>query len=205
MSDTRKAVRNARRTLRSEICNLQRVTAGMLVLSVAGNTIMYGIMSRKEAIYQAQLETMQKRVELADKVKEQALEQYGGLVLELQRHSREKEQQAAQERKREEETEPSYTYVGQCRITYYCCEQYPHICGNGDGVTATGTAAEPGIVAVDPNVIPLGSTVIIDGAEYIAADTGGAIKGYRVDVCTDTHAHALELGTHRADVWIVKQ
>ena len=100
--------------------------------------------------------------------------------------------------------EPELTqleYLGTFVATYYCCERYPHICGTGDGLTATGVAVEPGIVAVDPKVIPLGSTVAIDGEEYLAADTGGLIKGQRVDIAVPTHAEALALGVREVEVW----
>ncbi len=40
-----------------------------------------------------------------------------------------------------------------------------------------------GIVAVDPNVIPLGTRMFIPGYGYaVAADTGGAVKGYIIDL-----------------------
>ena len=70
-------------------------------------------------------------------------------------------------------------------------------------MTYTGTEATAGrTVAVDPDVIPLGSTVYIDGAEYIAEDIGGAIKGRRIDVLLPTHEAALEFGVQYADVAI---
>ncbi len=94
-------------------------------------------------------------------------------------------------------------YIGECQVTYYCCEPYAHICGAGDGLTATGLPAQPGIVAVDPSVIPLGSTVIIDGQKYLAADTGEAVQGKHVDIVVPTHAEALELGVGSAQVWVV--
>lgn len=94
-------------------------------------------------------------------------------------------------------------YLGTFIATYYCCERYPHICGTGDGLTATGMAVEPGIVAVDPKVIPLGSTVVIDGTEYLAADTGGLIRGQRVDIAVPTHAEALALGVREVEVWVM--
>ena len=94
-------------------------------------------------------------------------------------------------------------YLGEFTATYYCCERYPHICGTGDGLTATGAAVEPGIVAVDPKVIPLGSTVVIDGTEYLAADTGGLIRGQRVDIAVPTHAEALALGVREVEVWVM--
>lgn len=100
--------------------------------------------------------------------------------------------------------EPEYIYLGEFTITAYCNEPYEHICGSGDGLTAMGMAAEPGIIAVDPNVIELGSHVIIDGQEYLAADTGGAIKGNRIDICTEDHSAALEFGVQKKDVYIAR-
>lgn len=51
------------------------------------------------------------------------------------------------------------------------------------GHTATGTPVGRGTVAVDPSVIPLGSTVYVQGYGWgRAADTGSAIRGDRVDV-----------------------
>ena len=51
------------------------------------------------------------------------------------------------------------------------------------GTTATGLPVGPGIVAVDPTVIPLGTRMTIPGyGEGVAADIGGAIKGARIDV-----------------------
>jgi 3D (Asp-Asp-Asp) domain-containing protein/peptidoglycan hydrolase CwlO-like protein len=61
------------------------------------------------------------------------------------------------------------------------------------GTTATGLPVGPGIVAVDPTVIPLGTRMSIPGyGDGVAADTGGAIKGARIDVwiasCKDAAA-----------------
>jgi cystine transport system substrate-binding protein len=58
------------------------------------------------------------------------------------------------------------------------------------GKTATGLPVGPGIVAVDPGVIPLGTRMTIPGyGEGVAADVGGGIKGARIDVwiasCSD--------------------
>ena len=56
--------------------------------------------------------------------------------------------------------------------------------GGGAGITATGIPATYGVAAVDPSVIPLGSRLYIPGyGEAVAADTGGAIYGYRIDLC----------------------
>lgn len=82
-------------------------------------------------------------------------------------------------------------------ITHYCaCEQ---CCGKTDGITASGTQAEAGrTIAVDPDVIPLGTEVLIDGITYVAEDIGGAIQGNRIDIYCNTHAEALEGGVYEA-------
>jgi 3D (Asp-Asp-Asp) domain-containing protein len=54
-------------------------------------------------------------------------------------------------------------------------------------LTSTGvTAVEGKTIAVDPNIIPYGSTVLIDGKEYLAQDCGGAIKGNKIDVFVES-------------------
>ena len=98
-----------------------------------------------------------------------------------------------------------YRYIGECRITHYCCESKgnPHICGTGTGLTATGVPVAPGMVAVDPKVIPLGSTVIINGITYLATDTG--VSGYSIDIAVQTHDEAMEMGTYTAAVWVITE
>jgi 3D (Asp-Asp-Asp) domain-containing protein len=96
-------------------------------------------------------------------------------------------------------TEPEY--LGTFTVTHYCpCEI---CCGKTDGITFTGTQATEGrTIAVDPDVIPLGSTVVIDGQEYVAEDVGGAIRGMRIDKYMDNHQEALDAGIVQAEVWI---
>lgn len=51
------------------------------------------------------------------------------------------------------------------------------------GRTATGVVVTYGVVAVDPTIIPLGTRMFIPGYGYaVAADTGGAVKGYIIDL-----------------------
>lgn len=97
--------------------------------------------------------------------------------------------------------------IEDCDITYYCAERYPHICGNGDGLTATMETVTPGVTcAVDPSVIPLGSIVSVDYGDgvlhsYIAQDMGAWIDGQHIDICVDKHTEALELGRKSATVY----
>lgn len=94
--------------------------------------------------------------------------------------------------------------LGEFKITAYCpCSA---CCGDwADGLTYTETVAtESRTIAVDPEVIPLGSTVEINGAEYIAEDIGGAIKDNRIDVFFNSHQDALEWGVQYHDIFLIR-
>jgi len=71
--------------------------------------------------------------------------------------------------------------------------------------TATNTRPKEGrTIAVDPKVIPYGSTVYIEGfGYYIAEDTGGAIKGNRIDIFMLDYNKAIKLGKPYANVHIL--
>lgn len=76
------------------------------------------------------------------------------------------------------------------------------------GRTATGIniKANPNmkLIAVDPSVIPLGSRVWVEGyGEALAADTGGAIKGYKIDVLMPSNKHALQWGRRTVKVIVL--
>ena len=76
--------------------------------------------------------------------------------------------------------------------------------GGGSGITAMGIPATYGVVAVDPSVIPLGTRVYIPGyGEAIAADTGGAIYGYRIDLCMESYAEAMDFGRRVVTVYVL--
>ncbi len=75
----------------------------------------------------------------------------------------------------------------------------------GYGRTATGAFAQRGVVAVDPNVIPLGTKLYIEGYGIAtAADTGGAIKGNKIDLCFDSLTDALNFGRRNVNVYVLK-
>lgn len=57
-------------------------------------------------------------------------------------------------------------------------------------------------VSVDPDVIPLGTVLIIDGHEYIAEDTGSAVKGNVIDIYFDSHELAVEYGVQMKTIYI---
>ncbi|MFN3421764.1 MAG: 3D domain-containing protein [Armatimonadota bacterium] len=86
--------------------------------------------------------------------------------------------------------------------TAYCPNR---CCGSSGGRTATGRKAEYGIVAVDPRVIPLGTTLYVDRYGFaIAADTGRKIKGARIDLCFPTHREALKFGRKTVKVLLFR-
>lgn len=163
-------------------------------MSTAINVAQYiAILSRDEAI-----EDLETRYHAVRAIEADAVAAYGELAARV-----DADREAQQAQAEAYEAIGAYEYIGECTVTYYCCEAYEHVCGDGDGLTATGLPVTPGVVAVDPEVIPLGSTVIIDGQAYLAADTGEAVRGNHVDIAVDTHQEALELGTRTAEVWVV--
>lgn len=113
------------------------------------------------------------------------------------------------ERDRPVRTGPHAENLGSFTLTAYCaCSE---CCGKAVwdplyGVTASGTTVQQGrTVAVDPEVIPLGSVLYINGDRYIAEDTGGAVQGNHVDIYFDSHEKALEFGVQEMDVWIWRE
>lgn len=74
-----------------------------------------------------------------------------------------------------------------------------------DGLTATGVRAGRGVCAVDPNVIPLGTRLWVEGYGYaLACDTGGAIHGNKIDLCYNTRAEAIRWGRRQVLVYILE-
>lgn len=80
---------------------------------------------------------------------------------------------------------------------------YGRDCEGCTGITKTGTVPIVGrTVAVDPDVIPLGSTVIIDGQEYIAEDVGSAVKGNTIDMFVGTEDISKYYGVKYKEIFI---
>lgn len=96
--------------------------------------------------------------------------------------------------------EYEYSRVVTMNATAYC----PCASCNGKWAgrpSALGLKVEKGVVAVDPSFIPLGTKLYVEGYGYcIAGDTGGAIKGNRIDLCYDSHSQALSSGWGHTNV-----
>jgi 3D (Asp-Asp-Asp) domain-containing protein len=85
---------------------------------------------------------------------------------------------------------------------------YTASCEGCSGITATGInlLENPNqkVISVDPSVIPLGSKVYVEGyGEAIAGDTGGAIKGNKIDIFIPTKQEAINFGRQQVKVTIL--
>lgn len=75
----------------------------------------------------------------------------------------------------------------------------------GYSTTATGLPIGYGAAAVDPRVIPLGTKLYVEGYGYaFACDTGGAIKGHRIDLAYDSYYLANTKGRKKVRAWILQ-
>lgn len=100
----------------------------------------------------------------------------------------------------EEPTTESLVNLGEFKLTAYCpCTK----CSDHWGTqTSTGATATQGrTIAVDPNAIPYGTVVVINGHEYIAEDCGGSVDGKHIDIFFNSHNEALEFGVQYVEVY----
>ncbi|NLO46840.1 MAG: hypothetical protein GX111_00750 [Clostridiales bacterium] len=100
----------------------------------------------------------------------------------------------------------AYTKILYCSATAYTTERQEN------KITATGTTARVGAIAVDPTVIPYGSKMYIlsENDEWVygyavAEDCGGGIKGNRIDLFFDTYDECMTFGVRNAIVYILDQ
>lgn len=93
----------------------------------------------------------------------------------------------------QQETAPEREYIGEYEVTAYA----------GDTITATGTVPRPyKTVAVDPQVIPYGTILYIEGVgEVVAEDCGGAIVGKRLDLYLPSEDECIQWGRQEREVW----
>jgi 3D (Asp-Asp-Asp) domain-containing protein/sulfur carrier protein ThiS len=92
--------------------------------------------------------------------------------------------------------------TGSRTLTMSATAYHPMVCGTGR--TATGMRARRGVVAVDPRVIRLGTRLYVEGyGPAIAADTGGAIKGRKIDLCMPSYGEIRRFGRRRVKVHIL--
>ncbi len=94
----------------------------------------------------------------------------------------------------------SYSKVITAKATAYCDK----------GKTASGIQSKVGVVAVDPRVIPLGTRLYIESTDgswsygvCLAGDTGGLIKGNRVDLFYDSYNECIQFGRRSCNIYIL--
>ena len=105
-----------------------------------------------------------------------------------------------QEHQLQEVSYDDYSWIEGAPHRFECTGYYP------GGICANGEPAVPGVVAVDPNIIPLGTYIYVevDGRPDLgimclkACDTGDAIQGYIIDICTDD---PYGIGRRSCTVW----
>lgn len=99
--------------------------------------------------------------------------------------------------------------AGEFECTAYCGEKYPHVCGEGKGITASGAPFTPDqTVAADQSIFPFGTVLYIEGVGVrVVQDKGSGIQGKHLDVAVSgTHEDALAwsgYGKHK--VWVMKE
>lgn len=75
------------------------------------------------------------------------------------------------------------------------------------GRTASGRYVSQGIIAADPRILPLGSRVRLEAGpwsgEYLVADTGGAIRGRKIDIWTPTSREAMRFGRRKVKLTVL--
>jgi len=98
--------------------------------------------------------------------------------------------------------------AGSGREMYVTSTAYTASCNGCSGTTKIGinlrTNPNAKVIAVDPSIIPLGTKVYVEGYGYaIAADTGSAIKGYKIDIFIPTQAEAYRWGVRKVKIRIL--
>ncbi|WP_243494841.1 3D domain-containing protein [Priestia aryabhattai] len=159
---------------------------------------------------QAQKQQQQAQAEQAQKEQQQAqAEQAQKQQQQAQAEQAQKEQQQAQAeqaQKQQQPAESSQQASGKSMTVE--ATAYTANCAGCSGTTATGVdlKANPNqkVIAVDPSVIPLGSKVYVEGyGEAVAADTGGAIKGNRIDVFVPSEGDAQQFGRKSVKITVM--
>ncbi|AUO09914.1 3D domain-containing protein [Priestia megaterium] len=159
---------------------------------------------------QAQKEQQQAQAEQAQKEQQQAqAEQAQKEQQQAQAEQAQKEQQQAQAEQAQKEQQPAESsQQASGKSMTVEATAYTANCAGCSGTTATGVdlKANPNqkVIAVDPSVIPLGSKVYVEGyGEAVAADTGGAIKGNRIDVFVPAEGDAQQFGRKSVKITVM--
>jgi 3D (Asp-Asp-Asp) domain-containing protein/LysM repeat protein len=149
---------------------------------------------------QAQAAQAQVAQEQAQKEQEQA--QAAAQEQAQKEQAAQQQQQAAQQQQQQSQQQASGKSMT-VEATAYTAN-----CAGCSGTTATGVNLKSNpnqrVIAVDPSVIPLGSKVYVEGyGQAVAADTGGAIKGNRIDVFVSSDSAAQDWGRRSVKITVI--
>lgn len=109
--------------------------------------------------------------------------------------------------------EVRYISLGEFMLTAYCscekcCGYWATVrpldeAGNPIVYTADGNIATQGVtIAADANLFPFGTSLFVEGHEYIVQDRGGAIIGNHIDIYFESHEEALQFGIQYKEVFV---
>lgn len=96
--------------------------------------------------------------------------------------------------------------LGDFRITHYCACSI--CCGPYSGMNSTASGVPPvtnRTIAVDPEQIPYGTKVVVNGQVYVAEDCGGGIKKNCIDIYVATHEEACSKGMYHTEVYLLEE
>lgn len=183
-------------------------------------TLTNGVDGEKEIVYKVRYEDDQEtnRKEVSSKITKKVINEvveYSGVSVSRSGDTIDRDNSLLGN-KQEETSVSGYTKVLDVKFTAYClCKKCTGKSpgDKGYGVTASGYKITPGnnekVIAVDPRIIPLGTKVYVQGvngmSDYgyaIAADTGGAIKGNKIDIYVDEHGTTQWWTVGKAKVYI---
>lgn len=149
---------------------------------------------------QAAQEQTQKEQEQAQVAQTQAAQEQAQKEQAAQQQQAQQAQQAQQQQQSQQQASGKSMTV---EATAYTAN-----CAGCSGTTATGVNLKSNpnqrVIAVDPSVIPLGSKVYVEGyGQAVAADTGGAIKGNRIDVFVSSDSAAQDWGRRSVKITVI--
>ena len=158
--------------------------------------------AQQEQAAQEQTQKEQEQAQVAAQAQaaqEQAQKEQEQAQAAAQAQEQAQKEQAAQQQSQQQASGKSMTV----EATAYTAN-----CAGCSGTTATGVNLKSNpnqrVIAVDPSVIPLGSKVYVEGyGQAVAADTGGAIKGNRIDVFVSSDSAAQDWGRRSVKITVI--
>ncbi|MGB3569915.1 MAG: LysM peptidoglycan-binding domain-containing protein [Priestia megaterium] len=158
---------------------------------------------------QAQKEQEQAQVAQAQAAQEQTQKEQAQVAqAQAAQEQAQKEQAAQQQQQAAQQQQQQSQQQASGKSMTVEATAYTANCAGCSGTTATGVNLKSNpnqrVIAVDPSVIPLGSKVYVEGyGQAVAADTGGAIKGNRIDVFVSSDSAAQDWGRRSVKITVI--